>query len=106
MHYVSRLFMPSLNPPPVVAVMCAPSTAVHGGFAAAGNVVRSQAASSTAQSLEINSRWLALGPETSFVNAHLRSAAASFGTQSPVRLQTANPSIKRTCLRQAAYALR
>ena len=103
---VSRLFMPSLNSPPDVAVVCAPSTVVHGGFAVAGNVVRSQAASSTAQSLEINSRWLALGPETSFVAAHLHSAAARFGTQSPARLQTANPSIKRTWLRQAAYALR
>jgi hypothetical protein len=86
--------------------MSAPSTAVRGGFAVAGTLVRSQTASSTAQSLEIGRRWLALGPETSFVNAHLHSAAASFGTQSPARLQTANPSIKRTCLRQAAYALR
>ena len=98
--------MPSLNSPPVVAVVCAPSTSVRGGFAVAGTLVRSQAASSTAQSLEMSSRWLALGPETSFVRAHLRSAAASFGTQSPARLQTANPSIKRTCLRQAAYAVR
>ena len=106
MRYVSRLFMPSLNSPPVVALMSAPSTTVHGGFAVAGTLVRSQAASSTAQSLEINRRWLALGPETSFVTAHLLSAAASFGIQSPARLQTANPSIKRTCLRQAAYAVR
>ena len=103
---VSRLFMPSLNSPPVVAVVCAPSTAVRGGFAVAGTLVRLQAASSTAQSLEMCSRWLALGPETSFVNAHLLSVAASIGMQGPARLQTANPSIKRTCLRQAAYALR
>ena len=91
MGNVSRLFMPSLNSPPVVALMSAPSTTVHGGFAVAGNLVRSQAASSTAQSLKINSRWLALGPETSFVSAHLHSAAASFGIPSPARLQTANP---------------
>jgi hypothetical protein len=82
--------MPSLNSPQVVAVVCAPSTAVRGGFAVAGTLVWSQAASSTAQSLEMSSRWIALGPETSFVTVPLLSAAARFGIQSPARLQTAN----------------